>query len=188
MDEPPIAPELALLTIVARELATEAFTLEQIFRRHNLDQTYYDEQIAPNLYFQRVLADYIKEWQAMGSTHKRLAFAAAAALEEKLPVLADRMGSRQSELADAVAAAKLFRELAGIAAPLASAGANAGTPFTISINFGDRKVALEATPVAPSLEPVRSDTEGQSEPVSLLPKPERATNTIPSQPFTPGED
>lgn len=175
MDESPSSPEPALLTLVARELATEAYTLAQICHRYQFEAAYYDEQIAPNPFFQRVLADYTKEWQSIGSTHKRLAFAAAAALEEKLPVLADRMGSRQSDLSDAVAAAKLFRELAGIAAPIASAGANAGTPFSISINFGDRKVALEATPVAREIEHIRPDSERQIESVAV-------------QPLTPRED
>ncbi len=143
MSEAPTPPEPALLTLIARELATEAYTLDQICDRYDIDREYYDAAVANNEFFKRVLADYIKEWQSIGSTHKRLAFAAATALEEKLPVLADRMGSRSSGLADAVATAKLFRELAGIAAPVGSASINQGERFSISINFGQHKVEMK---------------------------------------------
>lgn len=146
MDEAPKPPETTLLTLIARELATEAFTLDQILVRYDIDQEYYDKAISPNVFFQHVLADYIKEWQSISSTQKRVAFSALVALEENLPVLADRMGSRASGLADAVAAAKLFKELAGIATPAPSTGQQ-GNAFSIRIDFGSHKVALDATPV-----------------------------------------
>ncbi len=144
MSEAPSPPEPALLTLIARELAQETYTLDQVLDRYDIDQEYFDTAVAPNEFYKRVLADYTKEWQSIGSTHKRLAFAAACALEEKLPVLADRMGSRQSGLADAVATAKLFRELAGIATPVAAAaGANQSERFSINISFGQHKVEMK---------------------------------------------
>ena len=167
MDEAPTPPEPALLTLIARELATEAYTLEQILARYQLDQEYFDTFIAPNEFFKRVLAEYTKEWQSIGSTHKRLAFAAAAALEEKLPVLADRMGSRSSGLADAVATAKLFRELAGIATPSPQSGAQAGPGFSIRIDFGSHKVALEAKDIQPVAQEISGIAEGPEAPPQI---------------------
>ena len=134
--------EPALLTRIARELATETFTPEQVLQRYDLDQETLDA-IAANPFFQRVLADYTKEWQALGSTQKRVAASALMALEEHLPVLADRMGSRASGLADAVAAAKLFRELGGIAPPVAQSHTAQNSGFAIRIDFGSHKVAIE---------------------------------------------
>jgi hypothetical protein len=139
------APEPALMTLIAREMATELRPFEKILEKYLITQDFFDAEIAPNPFFQRVLADYTKEWHSLGSTQKRLAFSALVALEEKLPVLADRMGSRQSELSDAIAAAKLFKDLAGIAPPMAAPGGN-NERFTISINLGNNAVKIEAEP------------------------------------------
>ncbi len=146
MSEAPSPPELfkaQLMARIARELAQETYTPEQILTRYDISQEYFDVEIAANPFFQKVHNDYVKEWQSISSTHKRLAFAAAASLEENLPVLADRMGSRQSGLADAVATAKLFKELAGIASPAPSAGAQQGNGISIRIDFGSHKVSLD---------------------------------------------
>jgi hypothetical protein len=148
MDDAPKAPEPELMTRIARELATEQYTFEQVLQRYDIDQEYFANNIATNPFYIRVLADYTQEWHSLGSTHKRLAFAAAAALEEKLPGLAARMGDNRSALSDAVAAAKLFRDLAGIATPAPGAGVSMGEKFSISINFGHHKIALEASPQA----------------------------------------
>jgi hypothetical protein len=168
----PVPPEPALMALIARELATEAYKLDEICTRYGISEEYFAEFITDNEYFKRVLKDYTKEWHALGSTHKRLAFFAAAALEEKLPILADRMGSRSSELTDAVNAAKLFRDLAGIAPPSPVSGVASGTPFSISINFGDRKIALETKNVEASVIDVRPDADAKDslKPIRLLPK------------------
>lgn len=183
MDEAPKPADPDLLTRIARELATEQYRLEQILRRYDLDQNYFDEQIANNEFFKRVLADYTKEWQAPTSTHKRVALAAAAALEEKLPFLASRMGDPRSGLADAVATAKLFRELAGIAAPAPGIGASTGERFSISINFGHHKVALETRQEPPSAEALSDDTVRQIDMQPLRPVSEGASEKPPIQPL-----
>src|SRR5579859_2341693 len=143
-------PDFALMALIARELATEISTREQILDRYS---EYLDEarlkDLEANPYFKRVLGDYIKEWHALSSTNKRLAFYAATALEEKLPGLAHSMGDTRSEFTDRINAAKLFRDLAGIAPPSPGAGAQQGPGFSISINFGDRKIAVEAQTQAP---------------------------------------
>ena len=148
MDEAPKpqAPAPALLTLIARHLATEEYTLDQIMERYKFDQDYYDTVVEPNPYFQRVLEEYTKEWHSLGSTPKRIAFMAAAALEEKLPELAVRMDQR-SNLSDVVAVGKLFKELAGIAPPVAGAAAGSGQNFTINIDLGQHRVNLETKAV-----------------------------------------
>lgn len=154
-----LPPDLStLFVLVARALATENQTLEQLCAQYGFSEEDYRTQIEPNPFYQKVYADYVKEWQSLGSTHKRIAFAAQVALEDKLPVLADRMGSRSSELADAVATAKLFRELAGIAPPAPGAGAPAGERFHININIGETAVKVEAKPV---LEIENAPAEGE---------------------------
>lgn len=139
---------LTAVARIARLLATQLRTLEQICAEYQFEQDYFATEIAPNPYFQRVLEDYTKEYNALNSTQKRLAFSALVALEEKLPILANRMGDRQSDLADAVAVGKLLRELAGIAPPTAQPNASANQPFSININFGDSKLKIDAKPVA----------------------------------------
>ena len=142
------SPHPTLMALIAHGFATELFNRDQILQRYGLDEAGL-QAIEANPYYQRVLQDYTKEWHAPSTTAKRLAFYAQVALEEQLPILAARMGDRQSALSDAVNTAKLFRDLAGIAPPVAGSGVSQGTPFTISINFGDRKVALETKTVPP---------------------------------------
>jgi hypothetical protein len=144
----PSPDETALFIKVARDLATEQSTPEGVCERYSMSMEYLDE-IQKNPFYCKVYATYRTEWESLGSTHKRVAFAAAIALEEKLPVLADRMGSRSSELADAVAAAKLFRELAGIAAPAPGHGGGGGERFQINISIGKSTVQLETKTVEP---------------------------------------
>lgn len=153
MDEAPkpLFPTPALLTLIARHLATEELTREQILDRYDLREEFYEREVLANPFFQKVLEAYTQEWNSLGSTQKRLAFQAAAALEEKMPVLTKRMGDERSALADAVATAKLFKDLAGIAPPSPNAGANSGQQFSISINFGAHKVRVEADNPAPPL-------------------------------------
>ncbi len=145
MDEGPSDPNLLLQLFprIARELAMQQYPLDEVLRRYDLTREYYDETIETNPYFKALLTDYIKEWQSIRSTPQRLAFGAATALEENLPVLASRMGDRRSALGDAVSTAKLFRDLAGIAPPAPSANVGTGEKFTINISFGGHKVALE---------------------------------------------
>jgi hypothetical protein len=168
MDDPAGLPDPDLLVRIARELATELYTLDQILIRYDIDKAYFDQAIGPNKFYQQVYNAYLQEWQSISSTHKRLAFAAAAALEDKLPTLANRMGDRNSGLGDAVATAKLFRDLAGIATPGPNQGAAAGDKFSISINFGHHKVALETKVVAPIEETMALEAPGRSSRPTIL--------------------
>ena len=61
MDEAPKVLSPAELAVIARDLAMEAYTVEQILLRYGFDQEYYDTEVAPNPYFQRLLEDYTKE-------------------------------------------------------------------------------------------------------------------------------
>lgn len=175
MNAPTPLPELSVMTQIARHLATETYTLEQICRLFQFDKEYFDTEIAPNPYFQRVLEDYTKEWHSLGSSQKRLAFSALVALEEKLPGLATRMGDPRSGLADAVAVGKLLKELAGIATPSSQPAPGSGTPFSINISFGDSKVALKAIEATE----IRSLPEGGSASSPLQQKSGRAQQESP---------
>ena len=187
MDKGPVPPDPALMALIARELATEAYTLEQILARYVLTHDEFQTTIASNPYFQRVLHDYTKEWQSLGSTHKRLAYYAAAALEEKLPALAHRMGAPSTDLADATNTAKLFRDIAGIATPGPGSGAPQGPQFTISIDFGHSKVAVETARGVEAPDEIRGDPSRQIENQPVSAQPDAGGEPTQIRPFTPGE-
>jgi hypothetical protein len=154
MDEGATPPDPQLLAVIARKLATDSLALAEILKHYNLTQAYYDQHIAENGYFKKLLEAYTAEWESVGNTKNRLAFHAQTALEQELPVLQARMGDPRSQLGDAVAAAKLFKEIAGIAPPAPGSGQIAER-FTISINLGGAQpVTIETkTEEPPLLEP-----------------------------------
>jgi hypothetical protein len=123
------------LMAVARELAMDVHTVDNVLHKHGLTNAQYDFLSKHNTFFKQALLQQISEWQRLDSTQARLKAEAAAALEEQLPVLASRMGSRSEKLSDAVEAAKLFAKIAGVDS--APGGANTtGERFTINIDLG----------------------------------------------------
>jgi hypothetical protein len=123
------------LMAVARELAMDVHTVDNVIAKHGLTHAQYDFLAKHNAFFKQALLQQISEWQRLDSTQARLKAEAAAALEEQLPVLASRMGSRSEKLSDAVEAAKLFAKIAGVdSAPGGTAAA--GERFTINIDLG----------------------------------------------------
>jgi hypothetical protein len=153
-------PEPQLLAVLAREIATDSLKLKDLLAKYQLDEEYYQSFVASSPYFQKLLESYTAEWESVVNTPRRLAFIAQTALEEKLPVLAARLGDRREGFSDAVAAAKLFKELGGIATPAPSA-AQLGERFTITINLGGNTVQLETKPVIEEPSPLEL-TDGQT--------------------------
>jgi hypothetical protein len=143
-------PEPQLLAILAREIATDRLPLKDLLQTYQIPDDFYRRYIADNPYFKKLLEAYTAEWESISSTNKRLGAQAAMALEEKLPVLASRMGDRREELGEAVAVAKVFKELAGIAPPAPSTGQSVER-FSININLGGNTVQIEAKKEEPPL-------------------------------------
>jgi hypothetical protein len=153
------------LAAIAREIATNVYEIPAILEKYDITQAQFAAHVYPNGYFQGLLKSYAAEWESIKSTNKRLAFQAAAALEESLPALAHRMGSKAEDFADAIGAAKLFTQLAGAGEKPLDTNAQ-GERFSIQINIGDRTVALTSSELAPP--PQNAEVEGGKGPIQLL--------------------
>lgn len=147
------------LATIAREIATNVYPIEDIIAKFDLTPAQYAAHVFPNGYFQTLLQSYAAEWESIKSTNKRLAFQAAAALEQSLPALAHRMGSKSEDFADAVGAAKLFTQLAGAGAQPGVPTTEAGQRFSIQINIGDHTVSVATTEEVPEQPKISADAE-----------------------------
>ena len=181
----PTRPDLTpnQLAAMARDIATNVYEIEDVVQKYGLTTAQFAAHVHPNGFFQNLLKSYAAEWESIKSTNKRLAFQAAAALEESLPALAHRMGSKAEDFADAIGAAKLFTQLAGAGSVPGSTPVEAGQRFSIQINIGDRTVALTASQPKEILdvpqraieaEEVRSVAEG---PIEIAALPELTAGT-----------
>jgi hypothetical protein len=151
------------LAAIAREVATNVREVEDIVKAYGLTPEQYAAHIHKNGYYQQLLQSYAKEWESIKSTNRRLAFQAAAALEEQLPVLAYRMGNAREDLADVTSIAKLFAQLAGASTTPGNAPLEQNQRFAIHIVIGDRTVSLETNSPQKSGEEISPNREISSE-------------------------
>jgi hypothetical protein len=156
------------LAAIARDIAINVYDLEDIIRKYDITPAQYTAHVLPNGYFQKLLRSYTAEWESIPSTNKRIALQAGAALEESLPALAHRMGSKSEDLADVIATARLFTQLAGAGAGPGNTTAEAGQRFSIQINIGDHTVSLEAGEQSSRQEDISENTEISGHRQSLL--------------------
>lgn len=168
-----------ILAALARDLAQDIIPLPVLLNKHGLTQNQYDFLAENNEFFKNTLAQECRDWQSISSTEKRLRLQALAALEDKLPTLANRMGSAAEKLGDVVEAAKFFARVAAVDAP-ANGGAAGGSGFTISIDLGaDTRITIgDTSGGAPAADqsgagPVPKVIEATANPGSLQQKPER---------------
>lgn len=159
---------MAALAALAREIAQDIQPLNNLLSKHGLSQTQYDFLSENNEFFKRTLASEVADWQSIGSTEKRVRLQALAALEDKMPSIASRMGAAAEKLGDVVEAAKFFAKVAGVDAGTGGAGAG-GSGFTISIDLGaDTRITIgpqEAAPAGQATDsepPIRTITQGAS--------------------------
>lgn len=132
-------PKLAAL---ARAIAQDIYPLPQLLNDNGITQNQYDFLIENNEFFKSTLAQECKDWQGIASTQKRVRLQALAALEEKLPNIASRMGSAAEKLGDVVEAAKLFAKIADVDTTSGGVGTG-GQGFTISIDLGaDTRITI----------------------------------------------
>ena len=172
----PTKPDLTpnQLAAMARDIATNVYEIEDVVKKYGLTAAQFAAHVHPNGFFQNLLKSYAAEWESIKSTNKRLAFQAAAALEESLPALAHRMGSKTEDFADAIGAAKLFTQLAGAGEKPGDA-ATGGERFTIQINIDSHQVEV-ARRLAQEVPPI---TEIQGVAVETLQGPE--VDSLPKQ-------
>jgi hypothetical protein len=126
------AVELAQL---AREIAQDIDQIGAILQRHHLTQAHYDFLERHNKFFRQVLESEIRNWQSVKSTETRLRLQAQAALEQVMPVVAQRVGSAAEKLTDVVEGAKFLSRVAGVDAP-AVGPAPVGERYKIVIDLG----------------------------------------------------
>lgn len=133
---------------LARDLAIDIQTVPNILAKHGITQAQFEYLSIYNEFFKNALASQATEWQGVKGTADRLAAQAAAALEEQMPTLASRMGSKAEKLVDAVEAAKLFATIARVDGKSGDGRRN-GEGFTITIDLGaDTRVVVGTAPAA----------------------------------------
>jgi len=123
------------LAQMAREIAQDIDHLGLILTRHKLTQAHYDFLERHNRFFKAVLEQEIKNWQSVRSTEARLKLQAQAALEQVMPVVAQRVGSAAEKLTDVVEGAKFLSRVAGVDTP-AVGSASVGERYQITIDLG----------------------------------------------------
>lgn len=157
-----------MLARLARELAMDIRATLEILKDYQLNKVQYDFLREHNEFFKAALTASTIEWNSAMSTQDRIRAQAAAALEDKLPDLAIRMGNKSEGLPGVVEAAKLFAKIAGVGERDMGAVAS-GERFTITINLGaDEKIIVGSTqevsathPTAAGAGSLSSDASGQ---------------------------
>lgn len=130
------------MVALARDLAINVNSVGTILTNHKLTNAQYEFLRDHNEFFQNALMQQATEWQGVKSTADRLKIEAQAALEEQMPVLASRMGSRGEKLIDTVEAAKFFAKVAGVDGD-AQGARRGGEGFTITIDLGsDQRLTI----------------------------------------------
>lgn len=145
-------PEISPVTLaqLAREIAQDIGMLPAILQKHKLTQPQYDFLEKHNSFFRSILTNEIKNWQSIKSTEVRLRLQAQAALEQQMPVIANRMGNAAEKLGDCVEAFKSIARIAGVDTPQ-SGPVNAGERFQINIDLGaDTRITIGAPPASPA--------------------------------------
>ena len=136
------------LVALARDVALDIQPLHAILKNHGFTQDQYDYLTQHNDFFKHTLAQQAVEWQSFKSTQDRLRVEAAAALEQVLPSIAQRIGSNTEKLTEVVEGAKLLASIAGVDS---KSGATIGSREGFSINIdlgGDTRVTVGLAPGA----------------------------------------
>lgn len=139
------------LAALAREIAMDIKTIDNILRTHNLTNPQYEYLKENNEFFKHALKTLTIEWHSAASTPERIKIEAAAAIEDAMPVLYTRMVNKAEGLPGVTEVAKLFAKIAGVGERQEGAGAP-GERFTITIDLGgDQKLVVGTKDVTPAL-------------------------------------
>jgi hypothetical protein len=152
-----------------RELAQQMFPLPEILKKHNVTEAQYAMMCA-NDYFKRTLDAMTTEWNTAANTPKRLALEALIALEDKLPDVVARLGTKTEPLSSVVQLAAFLAKIGGLGEQAQTA--TPGEKFKITINLGAdvEKFEKERRPVIQiDTGPNITAPEGAHETLSLEP-------------------
>lgn len=153
------------MVALARDLAINLNSIGTILINHKLTNAQYEFLRDHNEFFQNALKQQATEWQGVKSTADRLKIEAQAALEEQMPVIASRMGSRGEKLIDTVEAAKFFAKVAGVDGD-AQGARRGGEGFTITIDLGsDQRLTIgpQAGVAQGAVPPASKEIQGVAE-------------------------
>lgn len=129
------------LAKLARELALNIREPSKVLRDYGLTNGEFHE-IEQNEFFRRTFEAMVIEWNSVHSTADRVRLYSAAAIEEALPVLGDRMRNREEPLAACVDVGKFLARNAGLGDP--DVEKKESERFTITINLGaDEKIKFD---------------------------------------------
>lgn len=120
---------------LARELAMEIHSVEEILKRHKIDEDQWAE-IQKNQTFLRYLESAAQAWQSATNTHERVKLKAAAAVEEWMPQLFADIHKDKESLSAKIEGGKLLARLAGMGLDRANIGEGSGETFKVTINLG----------------------------------------------------
>lgn len=164
---PVVNPDMSeqQLVLLAREMVMRIKSPADVLAAFSLSQAQFDTHIMLNRFYKRAFETLLLEWEAAGSTNKRIAFKTAVALEDSLPTLNARMNNAKETLPAVVETAKLFAKLSGAGEEKRDTAP--GEKFTITINLGEQRLKFEET-VGPTIEGPEIQL------ISERPSPERA--------------
>lgn len=169
----PPAPDLdeTKMAALAREMAWNIRAPADNLKTFGITQEQFDHFVLTNAFYKRAFEVFVLEWESAKSTNQRLAVKSAAALEDRMPEIAARMGDKKEALSGVIEAAKLFAKLAGAGEQKQDVAP--GEKFTININLGNTKLRYEESiggqaPVidieaARPVSPVRSIPQGKND-------------------------
>lgn len=164
---------------LALQVAMDIASIEVIAREAGITPDYYEKEVVPNPFYQKVLQQYRIEWGSVKNTPERVKWKAQALIEMGLPTIGARMLDTDEALPAVTEAAKLVSRLAGVDDQKGAAGS--GEKFTITINLGeDNTLTVEKSdpktisgPALPAL------GQGESSDIQVQQQPESARSGLP---------
>jgi len=130
---------------LAREIAQDIFTVDQIVALHRLtDQEWTRIQAHPR--FQRMLVEMQRDWASAANTRERVRLKAQTGLETQLEVLISEISDTANPLTQRVEAAKFLARLGEMDQPASVApGIGSGISIHIHTSRGDKGVTIEGS-------------------------------------------
>lgn len=167
---------VAVAASLARDLSIGLYDRSVVLRKHEISEAQC-LLLENHPYFQNLLEQAAKEWNAPTNIKDRLALEASVGLEKALPSIVSRMQNQHEPLTGVVQAAKTLSEIAGVGGNKTPQAP--GEKFTITINLGADKQVFEKTltiDAAPDPGTLSGHTPLQSVPEGAGVHPQVSTN------------
>jgi cell fate (sporulation/competence/biofilm development) regulator YmcA (YheA/YmcA/DUF963 family) len=131
---------------LAREIAQDIFSIDQIVALHRLTDEEW-RRINAHPRFQRMLAEMQREWNSAANTRERVKIKAATGLESQLEVFISEIAADGVPLTQKVEAGKFLARLGEMDGSNQSIAATPGSGITINIvtSQGAKPVHIEGT-------------------------------------------